>query len=142
VNIKYFKIRENLLTYISYKGKEYLHNSSIMSSPPKFILTSSSSQPSRLGDSLVLGNTGVGLVRNGLPVEITQQSEDIRAYEVAIEEQKRAKQICNADRERFRKFYDDELQRKRPKQFLYRERSEGDIESNKAAQEKLRARQV
>jgi len=82
------------------------------------MLTSLSSQPSRLGDSLVLGNTGVGLVRNGLPVEITQQSEDVRAYEVTIEEQKRAKQICDVDRERFRQFYDNELQRKRPEQFL------------------------
>jgi hypothetical protein len=123
-----------------------------MSSPPKFMLTSSLSQPSRLGDSLVLGNTGVGLVRNGFPVEITQQSEDVHAYEVAIEEKKRAKQICDADRERFRQFYDDELRRKRLEQFLYREQSpggpnktfqagEGDVESNKAAQERLRARQ-
>jgi hypothetical protein len=61
------------------------------------MLTSSSSQPSRLGDSLVLGNIGVGLVSNGLPVETTQQSEDVRAHEVAIEEQTTAKQICDAD---------------------------------------------
>jgi hypothetical protein len=45
-----------------------------MSSPPKFILTSSSSQPSRLGDSLLL-------------------SEEVRVYEVAIDEQKRTKQL-------------------------------------------------
>ncbi|KFZ18957.1 hypothetical protein V502_03896, partial [Pseudogymnoascus sp. VKM F-4520 (FW-2644)] len=89
------------------------------------MITSSSSQPSRLGDSLVLSNTGVGLVRNGLPVEITQQSEDVCAHEVAIEEQKRAKQICDADRERFRQFYDDELRRKRSKQFLSGERLQG-----------------
>jgi len=82
------------------------------------MLTSSSSQPSMLGDSLVLGNTGVGLVRNGLPVEITQQSEDVRAYEVAIEEQKRAKQICDVDRERFRQFYDNELRRKSLSNFI------------------------
>jgi hypothetical protein len=116
------------------------------------MLTSSSSQPSRLGDSLVLGNTHVGLVRNGLPVEITQQSEDVRAHEVAIEEQKRGKQICDTDRERFRQFYNNDLRRKRSKQFLSRERPpggpnkafqarEGDIESNKAAQKKLRASQ-
>ncbi|KFZ14666.1 hypothetical protein V501_03139 [Pseudogymnoascus sp. VKM F-4519 (FW-2642)] len=116
------------------------------------MLTSSSSQPSRLGDSLVLSNTGVGLVRNGLPVEITQQSEDVRAHEVAIDEQRRAKEICDADRARFRQFYDDELRRKRSKQFLSGERprggpkktfqaGEGGVESNKAAQENLRARQ-
>jgi hypothetical protein len=40
-----------------------------------FMLTSSSFQPSRPGDSLVLGNTGIGLIRDGLPVETTQQSD-------------------------------------------------------------------
>ena len=94
------------------------YSSSSTMSSPKFMLTSSSSQPSRLGDGLVLGDIGVGLVPNGLPADITQQGEDIRAHEVAIEEQKRAKQICDADRERFRQFYDDELRRKRAKQFL------------------------
>jgi len=75
-------------------------SSSIMSSL-KFMLTPSSFQPSRLGDSLVSGGTGVGLVRNGSPVEITQQSEDVHVDEVAIPEERRAKQICDADRERF-----------------------------------------
>jgi hypothetical protein len=123
-----------------------------MSSPLKFVLTTSSSQPSRLGDSLVLENTGVRLVPNGLPAEVTLQSEDGRAHEAAIEQQERAKQICDADRVRFRQFYDDELQRKQPGQSLYRGRPrkspnkafqarEGDVESNKAAQERLRARQ-
>ena len=123
-----------------------------MSSPPKFILTSSPSQASKLRDSRVLNNPSVGFDRDWLPAKPTQQNEEARAQEVAIEEQKRAKQICDADRERFRQFYNDELQRKRPEQFLYRERprggpnktfqaGEGDIESNKAAQEKLRARQ-
>ena len=78
------------------------------------MLTPSSSQPSRLGDGLVPGDTGVWLVRDGLPVEVTQQSEAFQADQVAIHEQRRAKQICNADRERFKQFYDDELRRKRP----------------------------
>ena len=46
-------------------------SSSVISSPPKFMLTSLSSQTSRLGDSLVLGNAGIGLIRNKLHVEIT-----------------------------------------------------------------------
>ncbi|KFY95079.1 hypothetical protein V498_03526 [Pseudogymnoascus sp. VKM F-4517 (FW-2822)] len=99
-----------------------------MSSPREFVLTSSSSQPSRLGDGLVPSDSDVGFVRGGLPLKIAQQ-----------------------DRERFRQFYDDELQRKGPRQFLYRERLRGGpnktfqagegVESNKAAQERLRARQ-
>jgi hypothetical protein len=60
-----------------------------MSSPHEFVLTSSSSQPSTLGVSLVL-------------------SEEIRANEVAIEEQRRAKQICDEDRKRFQKLYEEE----------------------------------
>jgi len=114
-----------------------------MSSPLKFVLTSSSSQPSRLGDGLVPSDSNIGFVRGGLPPEIARQGEEVDAHEAVIEQQKRAKQICDADRERFRQFYDDELRRKRPKQFLYRERppaGEG-VESNKAAQERLRARQ-
>lgn len=118
-----------------------------MSSPLKFALTSSSSQPSRLGDSLVFSNTGVGLV--GLPVEITHHSEDVRAHEVAIEEQKRAKQICDADRERFRQFYDDELRRKRIKQVPERQQEgssktfhtrQGDVQSTPGAVEEQRAK--
>jgi hypothetical protein len=116
-------------------------------SSPKSVLTSLSSQPHRLRDSPVLGNIGLGLVPNGLPVE---EIEDVHTHEVAVEVQKKAKQICNVDRERFRQFYDDELQRKRPKKFLHKERpgasktfqgGEGYVESNKVAQEKLRARQ-
>ena len=41
---------------------------------------------------------------------------------------------------RYRQFYNNELRRKRPKQFLYRERPRGG-EPDKAAEEKLRARQ-
>jgi hypothetical protein len=114
-----------------------------MSSPLKFVLTSSSSQPSRLGDGLVPSDSNIGVVRGGLPPENARQVEEVDAHEAVIEQQKRAKQICDADRERFRQFYDDELRRKRPKQFLYRERPparEG-VESNKATQERLRARQ-
>lgn len=82
---------------------------------PKIALTSSPSQASRLGDSLVVGNkTG------------TCQGEEVGTHGFTVEQQKRAKQICDTDRERFRQFYDDELRRKK---------------SNKAAQEKLRARQ-
>lgn len=99
-----------------------------MSSPPKFVLTTSPSQPSRLGDTLVVGNnTG------------TRQGEAVGTHELTIEQQKRAKQICDADRERFRQFYDDELRRKRSKQF--RSGEGGGVKSNKAAQEQLRTRQ-
>src|SRR5450756_157990 len=99
-----------------------------MSSPPKFVLTSSLYQPSRLGDTLVTGNnTGI------------RQGEEVEAHELTIELQKRAKQICDADKERFKQFYDDELRRKRPKQSRSRE-GEG-VQSNNAAQRKLRARQ-
>ena len=66
---------------LHFTGRRY-SSSSIISSPLKFMLASLSSQPSRLGDSLVLGNTGIGLVRNGLPVKITQQSKDVPAYEL------------------------------------------------------------
>lgn len=69
-----------------------------------------------------------------------------------IEVQKRAKQICDADQERFRRFYDDKLRRERSKQFISGELPrggpnktlhgrEGDLEFNQAAQETLRARQ-
>lgn len=76
------------------------------------MLTSTSSPSSRLGERLVLRHTGVQLVPNRLPADITRQSGDSRAHEAAIEEQKRAKQICDADRDRFRRLYDDELRRK------------------------------
>jgi hypothetical protein len=99
-----------------------------MSSPPKFMLTSFPSLLSRLGDALVAGNnTG------------TRQGEEVGAHELTIEQQKRAKQICDADRERFRQFYDNELRSKRSEQFRSRE-GEG-VKSIKAAQRKLRARQ-
>ena len=111
-----------------------------MSSPLEFVLISSSSQPSRLGGGLGSSNNDVGYVRDGLSPKVAQQGEEFDADEIAIEQQRRAKQICDTDRERYRQFYDDELRRKRPKQFLYRERPRGG-ESDKAAQEKLRARQ-
>ena len=84
-------------------------------SSPKIALTSSPSQPSRLGDTLVVGNkTG------------TCPGEEVGTHGLTVEQQKRAKQICDTDRKRFRQFYDDELRRKKS--------------NNKAAQEKLRAR--
>ncbi|KAH9203162.1 hypothetical protein DL95DRAFT_506691, partial [Leptodontidium sp. 2 PMI_412] len=106
-----------------------------MSSPPKFMLTSSTSQTSTLGDSLSLGDTSV-----------------VGAHDIAIEVQKRSKQICDADQERFRRFYDDELRRKRSEQFLSGERPRGEpiktlharegvLDFNRAAQETLRVRQ-
>ena len=99
-----------------------------MSSSPKFALTSSPSRPSRLGDALLAGNnTG------------TRQGDEVGTYEVTIEQQKRAEQICDADRKRFRQFYDDELRRKRSKQF--HSGDGGGVKSNKAVQEKIRARQ-
>lgn len=116
------------------------------------MLTSFPSQPSRLGDTLVLGNnTRVKSIFHGLPSEIARQGEDVSAHELTIK-QKRAKQICNADQKRFRQFYNGELQRKRPGQFCSGGRPrggsnktfqarEGRIGTNKAAQEKLRARQ-
>lgn len=66
---------------------------SIMSSPPNFVLTSSPSQASKLGDSRVLNNPSLGFDRDRLPAKLTQQNEEARAHEVAIEEQKRAKQM-------------------------------------------------
>jgi hypothetical protein len=51
-----------------------------------------------LGDTLVVGNN-----------TCTRQGEAVGTHELTIEQQKRAKQICDADRERFRQFYDDEL---------------------------------
>jgi hypothetical protein len=123
-----------------------------MSSPPKFVLTSSLSQPSRLEDTLVLcNNTGVESVCNRSPSEITRQGEEVGVHEITIEQQERAKQICKADRERFKQFYDDELRRKRPKQSIYKIPSprgpnkrflatERYIEPDQAAQEKLQAK--
>jgi hypothetical protein len=93
-----------------------------MSSPPKFVLTSSPSQSSKLGDSRVLNNTSVGFNRDRLPAKITQQNEEVRAHEVVIEEQKRAKQICNEDRRRFKRLYDEERQREMFKQLRSGER--------------------
>jgi hypothetical protein len=93
-----------------------------MSSPLKL------SRPSRLGDALAAGNnTG------------TRQGEEVSAHEVTIEQQKRAEQICDADRKRFRQFYNNELRRKRSKQF--HSGDGGGVKSNEAVQEKLRARQ-
>ena len=124
-----------------------------MLSPPKFVLTSSPPQPSRLGDTLVLGNnTGVESACNALTSEVTRQGEEVGAHELTIEQQNRARQICDADRERFRQLYDNELRAKRSKQFRSGERPrgrpnktfrarEGGVEPNQAAQEKLRARQ-
>jgi len=111
-----------------------------MLSPVKFVLISSSSQPSRLGGGLVPSDNNVGSVRGGLPPTVAHQGEEVDTDEIAIEQQKRSKQICDADREKYRQFYDDELRRKRPQQFLYRERPRGG-ESDKVAQEKLRASQ-
>ncbi|KAH6724866.1 hypothetical protein BKA61DRAFT_567412 [Leptodontidium sp. MPI-SDFR-AT-0119] len=106
-----------------------------MSSPPKYMLTSSTSQTSTLGDGLSLGDTGV-----------------VGAHDIVIEVQKRAKQICDTDQERFRRFYNDELRRKRSEQFLSRERPRGEpvktlharegvLDFNRAAQETVRVRQ-
>jgi hypothetical protein len=72
-----------------------------MPSSAEFVLTSSSSQPSTLG---------VGLVLDG----------DIRANEVTIEEQRSAKQICDEDRKRFQKLYEEERQLERTKQLCHR----------------------
>ncbi|KAN0108842.1 hypothetical protein V8E51_008584 [Hyaloscypha variabilis] len=83
---------------------------SIMSSP-KFVLTSLPSQPSGLEDGLVLSNTEVGFVHSRLPAEPSQQSEEVRAHEVAIGVQKTVKQICDEDRRRFEQLYDEERQR-------------------------------
>ena len=69
---------------------------STMSSPPNLVLTSSS-QPSTLGVGLVL-------------------SEEVRVNELAIEERRRVKQICDEDRERFRKHYEVEWQLGRTKE--------------------------
>jgi hypothetical protein len=55
----------------------------IMSSLPKYVPTSSPSQPSKLGDSRVL-NTSVGFNRDDLPAKIIQQNEEIRAHNVAL----------------------------------------------------------
>ena len=44
---------------------------SIMSSPLKFVLASSLSQPSKLGNSRVLNNTSVGFNRDRLPAKIS-----------------------------------------------------------------------
>jgi hypothetical protein len=87
-----------------------------MSSPSKFVFTSSPSQSSRLGDGLALSNTGVGFVCNRLSVEITYQSEEVCTHKVAIEEQKRTKQICDKDQRRFKQLYDKERQSERFKQ--------------------------
>jgi pyruvate/oxaloacetate carboxyltransferase len=72
-----------------------------MLSSHEFVLTSSSSQPSTLGVSLVL-------------------SEEIRANEVAIKKQRRAKQICEEHQKRFQKLYEKERQLEKTKQLYYR----------------------
>jgi hypothetical protein len=124
----------------------------IMLSLPKFVLTSSPSQASKLGDSQVFDTPSVGFDRDRLLTKLTLQNKEACAHKVAIEEQKRAKQICDTNQERFRQFYNNKLQKKRPKQFLYKERlregpnktfqpREEGVESNKAAQERLQARQ-
>jgi len=71
-------------------------------SSPKFVLTSSPSQPSRLGDCLGLNNTSVGFDRNESSAKIPQQAEETRAHEVATEKRKRAEQLCNEERKRIR----------------------------------------
>lgn len=43
---------------------------------------------------------------NSLPPKTTQKSEEVRAHE--LEEQKRAKQLCDEDRKRFKQLYDAE----------------------------------
>jgi hypothetical protein len=124
-----------------------------MSFPPNFVLTSSSSQPPRLGGTLVLGsNTGIESVCNRSPSEIPRQGEEVSAHELTIGQQERAKQVCDADRERFRQLYNDELRRKRPEQFIYKVRPRGPnkrflateryVEPNQAAQQKLQAKQI
>ena len=122
-----------------------------MSSPPNSMLTSYLSRPSGLRDGRDPNNNGIGFGHDGLLANITHQDGEVSAQEVGIEERRSAKQICDADRVRFRQFYDDELRRKKPAQFLYRERPPGGpkkpfqagegVESNKATQERLRARQ-
>ena len=94
-----------------------------MSSPPKFVLTSSPYQPSTQGDTPVgSNNTGI------------RQEEEPDAHELTIEQQKRAKQICDADRERFKQFYYDEWRSNRPKQS--RSRQEETAQSNKVVRSK------
>jgi hypothetical protein len=122
-----------------------------MPSPSEFALTSSLSQPSRLGDGLALGNTGVWFIRNGPPAEITQESKEVRAHEVAIEEQKRIKHVCDEDRRRFKWLYDDERERERIKQqerqrerieqlHSRERRPEGGVESTNVTPEEQRAK--
>jgi hypothetical protein len=60
-------------------------------SSPEFVLTSPS-QPSRLGDSLVLNNTSVGCTYNELPAKVAHQTEEIRAHEVATKKRKRVEE--------------------------------------------------
>jgi hypothetical protein len=43
---------------------------------------------------------------NSLPPKIAQKSEEVRARE--LEEQKRAKQLCDEERKRFKQLYDAE----------------------------------
>jgi hypothetical protein len=124
----------------------------VMLSPPKLILTSSLSQPPRLGDTPgLVRNTGIRSVHSRSPSEITPQVEGVGEQELTIEQQERAKQICNADQARFRQLYDNELRRKRPglihrvrprgpnKRFLA---TESYLEPNEAAQEELQAKQI
>jgi len=124
---------------------------SVISSPPKFVLTSSRSQPSGLGDTLVLSsNAGVQSVCNTSPSEITHEGEEGSVHELTTELQERAKQICNADRARFRQFYEEELRRKRPDYNVRRPRgpnkrflaTEGYVAPDRAAQEGLQAKQI
>jgi len=84
------------------------------------LITTSPYQPSRQGDTPVASNnTGI------------RQKEEADAHELTIEQRKRSKQICDADRERFKQFYYNEWRRKRPKQS--RSREEETLQSNNAA---------